>query len=861
MRLYRALLHLYPTSFRNEYGDEMAGLFARRRRDASWPFAVPALWLGVVAETVWNAVAVHADILRQDLRQTLRALGRSPGFALTAVLVVALGVGANTAAFSLADKVLVRPLPFPESQKLVKLWETEPGYGRMEFSPANARDLAAMNHSFSAIGTYMEMQANLAGDGEPERLNGTAVSASLLSLMGIQPVLGRLFTPAEDSPGAAGTLLLSYGLWQANFGGQTTVLGRVVRLDDKPYTIIGVMPPDFHFPRQETRLWAALRLDADAYEDRADNYLEAVGRLKPGVTLAQARADCRVIAAQLERQFPRENHSTGSNAYLLRDEISAQSRLLLLALAGAAFCVLLIACMNLANLLLARALVREKELAVRSAMGAGKDRLVRQLATESGLLTALGGMLGLAVASVSAPLLARLVPGSLPLEQAAQVDWRVLLFAMVITAITGLAFGIAPAWRICRKTDLSALREGPRTGGGRRERLRSVLVVAEVTASVVLLVGAGLLMRALAQVRGSDPGFRTAGVLTLRTALPYPRYQSTALRHEFYTRILAEVKQLPGVDAAAYISFLPMVMTGGIWPVDVGEHVAERSEGHTASLRFVSPQFFETMKIPLRRGRDVEESDTADRQYVAVVSQSFVDRYWPGQDALGRHFQMGLHDRMVVGVVGDIKVRGMERSSEPQAYFPYRQVPDDSLFHYAPKDLVVRSSGALGPLAAQIGRLVRAADPEQPVSDVRTLADIVDDNTGARAVQVRVLGAFAAVAFLLAAVGIHGVLAFAVSSRLQEFGVRMALGAQRGNIVGMVLRQAAVLAGCGLAAGIVLALAAGNALQSLLAGVTPRDAITFAAAVTLCGLMTLLGSLVPAWRAAKVDPMTAMRSE
>ncbi len=861
MRLYRALLHLYPASFRNEYGDEMTALFARRRRDAGWPVGVLALWLGLLWETVGNAAAVHADILRQDLRQTARALRRSPGFALTAVLVVALGVGANTAAFSLADKVLVRPLPFPDSERLVKLWETVPGYSRMELSPADLRDWAAMSHSFESTGAFVGVPVNIVGLGDPQRLDATRVTAATLPMLGVQPVLGRLFTAAEDRDGAEGALVLSYALWQAQFGGDPAVLGRPLAIDGESYKVIGVMPRDFHFPDQQTQLWTALRLGEDAYQDRNDNYLQGLAKLKHGLSLAQARADVAVVTAQLRQQYPRENHYTGANLYLLRDEVSKQARMLLLALSGAAICVLLIACTNLANLLLARALVREKELAVRSAMGAGRERLMRQLGTESLVLSMLGGVVGVALAMAVAPLLARLVPNTLPLAQAASLDWRVLGFAGLLTAVTGICFGMAPAWRICRKTDLSALREGPRTGGGRRERLRSALVMAEVMASVVLLVSAGLLMRALVRLQGVDPGFRSDGVLTLRTALPWQKYGATTRRHVFFTRVLDEVRQLPGVTNAAYISFLPMVMRGGIWPVDVGEHVVERSEAHTSSLRFVTPGFFAALQIPIRMGRDVEESDAPDKVWTAVVSESFVQRYWPGQDPLGRHFQMAFHDRAVVGVVGDIRVRGLEQSSEPQVYFPYRQVEDSSLMNYAPKDLVLRSWAGLGPLVPQIRRIVHAADPEQPVSDVRTMSQIVEDDTGARAVQVRVLGAFAFVAFLLAAVGIHGVLAFAVSSRSQEFGVRIALGAQRGDIVWMVMRQGAILAAAGLIPGIVLAYAAGNAMRALLAGIAPRDTVTFAAAVTLCGLMTLLGSLLPAWRAGRVDPMTAMRQE
>lgn len=864
MRVYDLLLRLYPASFRAEYGEEMRAIWARRRRDASGPLAVAVLGIATACEVLINAAAVHWDILRQDLRYTARTLARSPGFALTAMLVLALGVGANTAAFSVTDFVLIRPLPFPEPERLVRLWEKVPGYSQMELSPANYVDWKHMSKSFDAMGAYWESSVNLVGQGDPERLEGATVTADLLPLLGVQPAMGRLFTAAEDREGAPGTLLLSYQLWQAVFGGDAGVIGRRVNLDNEPFVVIGVMPRDFHFPSRDAELWMPTRFHEhdDDFRDRNNNYLNVVARLKPGVSLDRARAEMGVVAGLLETQYP-ENKQTTASVYLLRDDMPQQSRLLLLALSGAAICVLLIACANLANLLLARGLARQRELAVRAAMGAGRERLVRQLVTESLVLALAGGALGVLVAAAAVPLLARLVPASLPIAQSPSIDLRVLIFAGLVSGLTGIGFGVLPALRACRHSDFSALREGTRAGGGHKERLRSLLVVAEVTASVVLLVAAGLLVRALWRIEATDPGFRTGGVLTLRTALPLPKYNETARRAGFYTQVLSGVRALPGVSSAAYISFLPMVMRGGIWPVIVdGKSVeTQRSGAHTASLRYVTPGFFATMGIPLHRGRDVGESDSMDAPFAAVVSESFVRRYWPDQDPLGRHFTMAFHDRMVVGVVGDIRVRGLERNSEPQVYLPYRQVPDGWLAFYPPKDLVIRSATGPGTLLPAVRRIIRGADAEQPVSDVRTMADIVEEQTASRSAQVRVLGAFAAIAFLLAGVGIHGLLSFAVSRRTQEIGVRIALGAQPGEIVKMIVRQGAVLAGAGIVPGVVLAYAAGRAMEGLLAGVQPGDALTFASAIGLCVLMTVLGSLVPALRAVRIDPISAIRSE
>ncbi len=694
MRLYRALLHLYPASFRAEYGGEMESVFRARRRDASNPLAAAALWISSLVEILLNAIAVHWDILRQDLRYTARTLLRSPGFAITAILVVALGIGANTAAFSVTDFVLIRNLPFPNSERLVKIWQTISGYDQMEFSPLNYRDVKRMSKSFESMGAFLPSAVNLVGQGYPQRIFDTAVTSEVIPLLGTHPLLGRVFTPADEREGAPGTLLLSYQLWQAQFAGDPAVLGKKVILDDLPYVVIGVMPAPFHFPSAETGLWVPKQFAEQEFADRNDNYLQVVARLKPGVTLEQAKAELDVTMQQLKREYPGENKNTGGTALLLRDELSGKSRVMLWALLGASACVLLIACANLANLLLTRSLSRQKELAVRAALGAGRERLVRQSMTESMVLAVLGGCLGIFVAVTAVPLLTELVPNTLPIASTPTVDFRVLIFAGLLTVITGIVFGVLPALRASGKKDMDALREGARSGGGRKERLRAALVIAEVTISIVLLISSGLLIRALWKLQGTDPGFHAAGVLTLQTALAMPKYERTARRVDFYDRVLTDVRALPGVSSAAYITSVPMLWGGGIWPVSVDGKVVERTASHTVSMRYATPGFFSTLEIPLLLGRDISESDNADRQYVAVVSQSFARRYWPDQNPLGRHFQLAFHDRTVVGVVGDVRVRGLESPSEPQTYLPYRQVQDGNFVFYAPRNLAVRTSGS-----------------------------------------------------------------------------------------------------------------------------------------------------------------------
>jgi putative ABC transport system permease protein len=855
------MLCLYPASFRAEYGREMTAILRRRLRDASSTLGRVAICCDAIMEIPFSAAAAHWDLLSQDLRYTARTLARTPGFTATAILVVAIGVGANTAAFSLADFVFIRPLPFPQPDRLVDLWERLPGYERMELSPANYRDWKQMSTAFESMGAYYPIAVNMIGQGDPQRLEAATVTADLPPTLGVQPMLGRLFGEPDAKDGANATVLLSYRLWKSVFGADTAILGRTLSLDNDAYTVIGVMPPDFNFPSREAELWSLRRFQDGEFKDRNDNYLQVVARLKPGLSLAQAQAQMDLVAGDLERQYPGENARHGAAVVLLRDELSKQSRMLLLALCGAAVCVLLISAANLASLLLARSLARHRELAIRAALGAGRERLVRQMITESLVLSSLGGSAGLVVAVTALPLLTRLVPDSLPVAQQPSLDLRVLIVAGLLTALTGLAFGLAPALRICRGSHLSGLREGAREGGGTKERLRSALVLAEITASAVLLISAGLLLRALWSVQSTDPGFQAKGVLTLTTALPFPKYDKTAARERFYTNVLSEVRQLPGVSSAAYIGGLPMVRGGGIWPVAAAGEIQDRSAQHTASLRFVTPGFFAALSIPLPAGRDISEADTADGAWVAIVSESFARRHWPGQDPVDRHFQFAFHDRKVIGVVGDIRMRGMEATSEPQVYVCYKQALDGQLTYYAPKDLVIKSSAPPESLLPAIRGIIRNADPDQPISDVRTMADIVDHSTASRSVQVRVLGAFAAIAFLLAAVGIHGLLSFVVSQRSREIGVRIALGAGSRDILEMVLWRGALLAVAGVLPGLGIAYVSGRLMQALLAGITPGDPPTFAAAAALCILMTVLGVISPAIRAVRTDPIPAIRAE
>ena len=860
-RFYSTILHLYPAAFRAEYSAEMQSDFGARLRQAKSTGSRIALHLDALLDVIRNAAGAHWDVLRQDLNYAARTLIRAPGFTVTAVVVTALGIGANTAAFTVADFVLLRPLPYRDADRLVKLWQRPDGGGTNEASPRLYTEWKASAKSFESMGAFYSSAVNLVGRGEPQRIESIVVTADLLPILSVRPILGRLFTASEEREGAAEGVILSHDVWQGQFGSDPGIVGRQITLDGAPRVVIGVMPRDFHFPRRDIGLWTLISAEQQRDDDVSNTYWNVLGKLRPGVSLAQARAEMDVIARRIQQEFPNEQENTGISVITLRDESAGQSRLLLLALCGAAGCVLLIACANLANLLLARAMTRRREILVRTALGAGRERLVRQSMTESLVLAGLGGALGILIAYLALPVLTSLVPASLPVAQLPSIDMRVLAFAALLTAITGIGFGVLPAWRSAGQLDLTGLREGARSGGGRRERARSVLVVAEVIASVVLLISAGLLMRALLKVQKVDLGFSADQVLTVRTALPSPEYDTTARRVAFYRDVIENVRAIPGVSSAAYISGLPTRMYGGIWPVIPEGQTLTRARAELASSRFVTPGYFATMKIPVKLGRDIVETDRIDQPWVAVVSESFVKRYYPNEDPIGKRFKFQDDMRTIVGVVRDVRVRGPERQSEPQVYLSAQQAEDGANGFYQPKDLVVRSNLPASSLVPAIRNIVQRVDPRQPVSSVRMLSDVVAEITAARTVQVRILVAFAIIAFLLAAVGIHGLLSYTVSSRQHEIGIRMALGAQQRQIVRLVMLRGVMLALAGVLPGLFLAYAAAKAMQSLLAGIEPSDPVTFLAAGALCVVMTLVGSLLPTMRAVRVDPATAFRSE
>ena len=857
-RFYRALLRLYPSSFRLEYEPELVRTYEESIRQRGRMGAL----LAAIADVVPNAVAAHWSLLTQDLRYTARSLNAARGFATATILVTALGVGANVATFSVADFVLVRPLPFPRSDELVRLCagpRTGGGWGcNNQMAPGVYRDIVTRNRSFTSVGALQIMAFNLGGSSEPVRIGAAGFTPEVFPLLGVPAMLGRTFDPTSDGAADAQTVVISHSLWQTQFGGDPGILGDVVRLDGQPYTVIGVMPPQFKFPTSEAQLWLPLIFRGEDYAERVNNFLEGIARLKPGVTFEQARADLLRIADEISAEFPNENPEMGFSFSRQRDFMSPRYRQMLLGLIGASACLLLLTCANVANLALARAAGRERELAVRAALGAGRERLLRQMLTESMTLAVLGGIAGALVAVASLPLLSQLVPSTLPLESQPTIDIRSFAIAAAFAALTSLGFGLLPALRASSRTGLSALRET--RGSASRQRLRTVLVAIEVGLSVVLLISSGLLIRAVWRVRSVETGFATERVLTMRTALAAAQYDSVR-RMDFYRRVLADVRVLPGIEGAAYTSGLPMVFTGGMTLILLPGEVDRRDGKQSASIRLVSSQFHSTMGIPLLNGRDVSEDDTPDKQLVAVVSKSLAERHWPGEDPIGRTFTTRGQTRTVVGVVGDIKVRGLERTSEPQLYIPAFQPPTGIAELYQPRDLVLRLSPQAGNILPPVRAIVRRVDPQQPVSNVRMLADVVGDQTAARRAQVNILGALAALALLLAGVGIHGLLSFTVAQRDREIGVRLALGAKPKAVARMILSEGVRLALIGAIPGALVAYAAGRAMSSMLFGIRPEDPLTLGVATGLCFLVAALGCVRPAIRAARIQPMAALRSE
>ena len=803
--------------------------------------------------------------LVQDLRYAIRTFRKSPAIAGVMVAVLALGIGANTAIFSLANALLLRPLPFPDADRLMVVWEDVSwiGFPRNTPAPANYLDWKGQNQVFEDMAALQFFNFNLTGEeGEPERVTAIGVTASFFPVMGVKPLLGRPLGPEDDRPGAPHVAVLGHGLWERRFAGDPKIVGRDIALNGEKYTVTGVMPSGFSFPNREVEVYAAIGLSPQRWAQRGSHYLEVVGRLKSGVTVQRARGDMEAIARRLAHDYPDSNARIGVVVSPLREEYVLTVRTGILVLLAAVGCVLLIACANVANLLLARATARRREIAVRAALGAGRWRVVRQLLTESMLLALAGGVAGIALARGSFTVMEKLVPAAMPDTAAVRLDWAALGFTVVVAALAGVLFGLAPAWGATRVDLNDALKQGGRTATGGGKRTRDWLVVGETALAVVLLTGAGLLIQTLARLRGVELGFRPEGVLTAVTLLPPANYVKNSDRLAFANKVLDRMRALPGVTGAGYANALPLVMKGntqGFWPE--GHPRPRVGEVRDANYRKVTPEYFETMGIALQRGRCLRESDGDGAKMVAVINETMARQYWPDEDPLGRRFKFGGPDSdapwiEIVGIVAGVRQMGLELAPRAEVYVPMAQATTA-----APNSLVIRTKGDPIRLAAAVREQIRAVDPQQSVSKVRTMVDIVDEELGPRKLQMTLLGGLAGLALLLASVGIFGVLHFAVTQRFAEIGVRVALGAGPGDVARMVVGQGLRLAGIGVAIGVVGALAVTRLMSSMLFGVKASDPLAFAGAAAVLLAVAAVASWAPARRASRVDPVVALRAE
>jgi predicted permease len=798
-----------------------------------------------------------------DLRYGTRLLRQSPVFGAIAVLALALGIGANTAIFSTVHVLLLRELPYHDPDRLVMVWEDASfaSFPKNTPAPGNFFEWKAQNRVFTDMAATRGAVANLTADGPPEQVLGRRVTANFFEVLGAPPVIGRAFTNEEDRTNP-NLVLISYGLWQRRYSGDPNVVNRSILMNGIKHTILGVMPRDFVFRNRGMDYWAPINFNPAELVNHGSHFLNVVARLKPGVTLEQARDEMNCIARRLQVQYPRENDKVGAVVVPLREEILGRTRLAVLILMGAAGCVLLIACANLASLLLARAVARRREMAVRSALGAGRARLVRQMVTEGVLLSSIGGVIGLALARAGMSLLANLVPVGFSASDGARLDGTVLGFTLAISLLTGVLFSIVPAIQASRIFLNDALRQGGRGDvGGRGATTRDALVVMEVAAALMLLVGAGLLLKTLASLRAIDIGFRSDHLLTMRTILPRNKYREPAQRLAFYDRVMVGVRALPGVENAAFNSTLPFVETGNTQGYTVEGRPTPPGEAGDALLRVGDNQYLATLGVRLVEGRLSDSRDSGTAPLVIVVNETLAKRYWKNETALGHRITLNGRTpvwRTIVGVVKDIRERGYELDMKPGVYIPYPQITDTWA---QPENLVVRTKTDPATLAAAVRRVIADADPEQPVSAVRTMDEILDRDVEDRTQQMTLLGAFAGLALLLASIGLYGVLSYAVTQRSREIGLRMALGATSGSVLRMVVGRGLALTGVGLAIGLALAVVGTRFMKSMLYGVDAFDPATFAGVAALLCAIAGVACWVPARRASRLDPIIVLREE
>ncbi|MCA1619679.1 MAG: ABC transporter permease [Acidobacteria bacterium] len=808
-------------------------------------------------------------ILR-DVRYGLRVLAKAPGFTAVAVLAIALGVAANTAIFSVINAVLLEPLPYTEPGRLVSLWEMNRARDARQnvLSPANLIDWKEQSGVFEDVAAFTDGAANMTGGGDPEEVVVGYVTPNLFPLLGAEPIKGRGFSPDDAEPGAARTVVLSHGLWRRRFGSDPGVVGKTFNLSGAPVTVVGVMPARFQwFIRRGSRtaappeMWSPFAL-TDAHRKRQGRYMSAVARLKEGVTRERAELELNHIAARLEAQYPEFNKGWGAEVVLLRDQFAGPIRPVLWVLLGAVGFLLLIACANVANLLLARGATRQKEIAIRTALGAGRARVVRQLLTESLLLAVAGGALGLLLAWWGVELLVAMSPRDVLDLGGVGVNVPVLVFTLGVSLLTGVVFGVVPAFEASRVSTSESLKDGTKgtTAGKRGGRLRGAFVVAEIALALVLLVGAGLMLKSFARLRSVDPGFEPDHLLTMRVNLPARKYTEDAQVIAFTRQATERLAALPGVTAAGAVNYLPFAGPGAATDFKiVGRPDPPPGEEPDTDVRVTDENYFRAMGVPLLGGRMYTAQESAERGRVAVVTRSFAEKYFPGEDPIGKRLVVNMKDEPnpteIVGVVGDLKLDSLDEQPQPTVYWPHAELV------YSNMTFVVRTSGDPAALAGAARAAIQSVDADQPVADLRTMNHFLAESVARARFAATMLGVFAVLALVLAGVGVYGVMSYAVAQRTHEIGVRVALGAQGRDVLRLVVGHGMALAGAGLAAGLLGAFALTRLLSSLLFEVSATDLATYATLTGFLLVVALLACLVPALRATKVDPMVALRYE
>jgi predicted permease len=815
------------------------------------------------------------ETLWYDLSHGFRTLSKNPGFTAVAVLSLAIGIGANSAIFSVTNALLLRPLPYKDADRLVILWSRSPGLNVPQdwFSPGQYLDVKTQNGVFDETSISIGASFNLTGQGTPEHVDGARISSSLFSLLGTNSMLGRVFRPEEDEPGKPATVILGYGFWQRYFGGDHGVIGRTLTLNGNNSTVVGVMPAEFSLNKevmpavngiQNADLLVPLPLSESARSNRGNEDFNIFARLKPGITIAQAQAEMDIIADGMKQQYPANYPPSGGltiSVVPLLQQVVGDISLALKLLFGSVGFVLLIACGNVANLLLSRAAVRQKEVAIRAAVGASRVRLIRQLLTESMLLAVVGGLVGVGIAYLTVKALHVFGPDNIPRLNEVGIDGRVMAFTSFIAMLTGVFFGLAPALRASRVDLNKVLNEGGRSGASDRggHHTRKLLVVFEIAVSLLLLIGAGLLTRSYRRIWNAYPGFNPHNVLSLRLSLPLVKYPKPESITPFFRRVVERLNQVPDVESVATTYSLPMSTVALAWePIAIEGYVPRSAQELIISnVRIVSPDYFRTMRIPLLRGRYFDEHDTKGATETVIVDETLAERFWPNEDPIGKRLQRGGSDawRTVVGVISDAKQYSSDKEPPIAVYFPFEQYVARNMF------LVIRTTRDPAGMTSAITKEIQALDPEMPVFDVNTMDQRLHDSLSQRRFSMFLLGVFAVLASILAAIGIYGVMAYSVNERTHEMGIRLALGARPATILQLVIGQALVLTATGVAIGLTGAFAVTRVMSSLLYGVSNTDGFTFVVTPVLLGGVALLASYIPARRASRVDPMIALRCE